>query len=168
MPDSGGPACDLPVLLRLQIQGTPDAVSAALQALFAGPDRLALPADTGSDAQIVLAEAMNNIVEHAYADRDGLIDVTLWAAPDGLLCRLVDNGAPMPSVLPGGSLPPSGPDDGLPEGGFGWFLIRALASDIVSQRRDGMNHLTFSIPAKRSPAAARDCARCGDGATNRP
>jgi serine/threonine-protein kinase RsbW len=156
------------ILLRLAIAGTPDAVSAALHALFAGPDRLALPGDTGQDAQIVLAEAMNNIVEHAYADRQGQIDITLWTAPDGLLCRLVDNGAPMPDALPKGQLPDLRPDGDLPEGGFGWYLIRQLARDVVHRRMGGANHLTFRIPAEQSDPANRACRAARDNVANWP
>lgn len=146
-----GPAGEAP-LLRLTIQGTPEAVSAALHALFTGPDCLPLPVDTGGDAQIVLAEAMNNIVEHAYADRVGQIDVTFWDTATGLVCRLVDNGAPLPDVLPEGQLPATEGD--LPEGGFGWFLIRTIARDIVHRRAEGLNYLTFSIPRGQSRQGA--------------
>jgi serine/threonine-protein kinase RsbW len=168
MPDDPPEDPGAAVLLRLAIAGTPDAVSAALHALFSGPDRLTLPGDTGADAQIVLAEAMNNIVEHAYADRQGQIDVTLWTAPDGLLCRLVDNGAPMPGTLPSGTLPRITPDGDLPEGGFGWFLIRQLARDVVHLRRNGMNLLTFRIPAGQSAPDQRACAECRDNVANWP
>lgn len=168
MPDEATAHPGGPVLLRLSIAGTPDAVSAALHALFDGPDRLPFPGETGTDAEIVLAEAMNNIVEHAYADRPGEIDITLWMAPDGLLCRLVDNGAPMPSVLPAGKLPCIRPEGDLPEGGFGWHLIRALARDVEHHRRNGANHLTFRIPARQSGSARRACGGARDNVANWP
>jgi serine/threonine-protein kinase RsbW len=168
MPDDAPAAPDGPVLLRLSIAGTPEAVSAALHALFVGPDRLALPGDCGGDAQIVLAEAMNNIVEHAYADRPGEIDITLWRGQGGLWCRLVDNGAPMPAALPAGSLPVIPPDGDLPEGGFGWYLIRQLARDVVHTRRSGANHLTFRIPEEQSGPAGRTCSPPRDNVANFP
>lgn len=168
MPDSAQAMPADTILLSLAIAGTPDAVSAALQALFTGPDRLSLPGDTGTDVQIVLAEAMNNIVEHAYADRPGQIEITLWSTPDGLKGRLVDNGAPMPGVLPAGTLPAIGQDGDLPEGGFGWFLIRQLASDITYRRQDGVNHLLFRIPGRQSDALGMSCAETGDNVANWP
>jgi serine/threonine-protein kinase RsbW len=111
---------------------------------------------------------MNNIVEHAYADRQGQIDVTLWTAPDGLRCRLADNGAPMPGALPGGALPRITPEGDLPEGGFGWFLIRQLARDVVHLRRDGVNLLTFRIPSGQSDPGRHACAERRDNVANWP
>jgi serine/threonine-protein kinase RsbW len=168
MPDDAVAAPEGPVLLRLSIAGTPEAVSAALHALFAGPDRLTLPGDSGGDAQIVLAEAMNNIVEHAYADRPGEIDITLWRVPGSLWCRLVDNGAPMPEALPTGALPVIPSDGDLPEGGFGWYLIRQLARDVSHTRRGRANHLTFRIPEEQSGVSGRACSQSRDNVANWP
>jgi serine/threonine-protein kinase RsbW len=36
--------------------------------------------------------------------------------------------------------------DDLPEGGFGWFLIRELTKDLQYVRHEDQNRLTFSIP----------------------
>lgn len=96
--------------------------------------------------EIVLAETLNNIVEHAYGeDRDGQIELCLEPNADGLDCRVTDSGRPMPfGVAPAGAPADLGPTrDGLPEGGFGWFLIRELSRDLVYQRIDGCNCLEF-------------------------
>ncbi len=34
----------------------------------------------------------------------------------------------------------------LPEGGFGWALIRDLTSDLLHHRVEGMNQLEFQVP----------------------
>ncbi|WP_456387436.1 ATP-binding protein [Profundibacter sp.] len=102
--------------------------------------------------EMVLAEIMNNIVEHAYAnDPDGMIELEILPANNGLKCILRDDGQPMPDGnVPMGCLPSQnvGPDfavDDLPEGGFGWFLIRDLTRDLQYTRADGKNVLTFRI-----------------------
>jgi serine/threonine-protein kinase RsbW len=84
---------------------------------------------------------LNNIVEHAYARHQGDIVVTLQLSASELVCRIVDTGLPMPEgVLPAGKLKPMLADEDLPEGGFGWFLIRTLSRDL-EYRRDGNNNL---------------------------
>lgn len=104
--------------------------------------------DTCGSVELVMAEALNNIVEHAYAtdqERDFLLKVSI--KPDRLCFHLRDGGAPLPGLcLPQGKLPDhTGPRDDLPEGGFGWFLIRDLTERVAYERRDGMNHLTLEF-----------------------
>ncbi len=104
--------------------------------------------DTCGSVELALAEALNNIVEHAYTTdqpRDVLLSVSI--KPDRLCFQLCDGGAPLPGLcLPKGRLPDhSGPRDDLPEGGFGWFLIRDLTERVDYERRDGMNHLTLEF-----------------------
>lgn len=97
--------------------------------------------------QIVLAEVLNNIVEHAYAGQEAgaEIEIALSRAPEGLWCHVVDQGRQMPGdSLPEGNLPPFSADD-LPEGGFGWHLIRLLSQDLAYRRSEGRNHLTFRL-----------------------
>lgn len=126
----------------LTIPATPLAVRAALRSLFDTFLRGLAPADSGV-AQIVLAEALNNIVAHAYADGQGQICLTVRRAETGLACRITDTGRPMP----GGHLPQRlapNPQD-LPEGGFGWGLIHTLAQDLEYHRHEGQNQLSFRL-----------------------
>lgn len=106
-----------------------------------GPDELA-------SLEIVLAEALNNIVEHAYADRsDGMIEIHLSQTPKGLWCTILDNG----QMMPGGEPPLGRRADlncdiaDLPEGGFGWFLIRELAHELEYVRESDHNRLCFRM-----------------------
>lgn len=101
------------------------------------------------DVEIALAEAINNVVEHAYAGVEaGQIHVSCHLRAGRLEIRIHDRGRPMP----GGDLPsgePAEPAD-LPEGGFGWFLIRQLATEIKYERRGEKNllWLRFDLPEK--------------------
>lgn len=141
-----------PSTTRVVIPSDPLAVRDALCALF---DRLLcgeMPDDARDTAQIVLAEALNNIVEHAYAQSPGDIEVTLDLGPTGLVCRIEDAGLPMPGgCLPPGQLPVMTDDTDLPEGGFGWHLIRTLSQDLHYRREGGRNLLSFRIDAKQCP-----------------
>lgn len=102
-----------------------------------------LTADHCATVEIVLAEVLNNITEHAYANGSGDISVSLAATAAGLDCRIVDQGREMPH-----GAPPEGtlPEEELPEGGFGWYLIRSLTRGLDYRRKDGRNHLHFVIP----------------------
>lgn len=100
--------------------------------------------------EIALAEVVNNVVEHAY---DGLspghVLVEAFLEPQTLKLQVTDQG----HALPDGQLPEgkpadlSGLIDDLPEGGFGWYMIRTLTRDIHYTRKNGANHLhlTFDV-----------------------
>ena len=138
---------------RIVIPSDPVAVRDALHALFDTLLLRSLPDAERGTAEIVLAEALNNIVEHAYAMNQGEIELTLHLSQSELACRITDSGAPMPSdQLPEGLLTPLSPPDDLPEGGFGWFLIRTLARDLHYRRIDGQNQLSFRLNAGQTAA----------------
>lgn len=98
--------------------------------------------------EIALAEVVNNIVEHAYAGLEpGCIRLNAVFEDKQLKLRIEDQGHP----LPGGELPEGRPADvsvalgDLPEGGFGWFMIRTLTREITYLREDGQNRLFLSF-----------------------
>lgn len=106
--------------------------------------------DACDAAEQVLAEVLNNVVEHAQAGRpDGAIRVQTWVRDSRIGCAVLDDGRPMPDGrLPAGRLAEIGDDlDALPEGGFGWFMIRSLTEDLRYAREDGWNRLDFTVTA---------------------
>ncbi|MEL6618233.1 MAG: ATP-binding protein [Pseudomonadota bacterium] len=120
-------------------------VEAVMQAL----SPLDLDVEECGTVELVLAEAMNNIVEHAYppSDEPGLIHLSCTHAPDGLHVKIRDAGRPMPDgATPIGAAAQVDVEfDDLPEGGFGWFLIKDLAKDVEYRRMNDENHLTFRL-----------------------
>lgn len=129
-----------------QITSTAQAVRLALRDVLGHPVMSGLSDDARGTAQLVLAEALNNIVEHAYDRDDGQIDVRLHHSFGRLSCDIVDAGLPMPAgELPAGLAQTIGKDDDFPEGGFGWFLIRTLTEDLTYRRIDARNHLSFKL-----------------------
>lgn len=136
--------------IRLCLPAAPGAVRRALALIF---DRLPpdqLDAEARINAEIVLAEALNNVVEHAYGRVGGTIGLTLWPGGEGLECLIIDRGNP----LPGGMLPPDPgpqpPPTCLPEGGHGWFLIQTLAQHIRYARVAGENRLRFQLMTRQT------------------
>ncbi|TNJ46258.1 ATP-binding protein [Phaeobacter sp. B1627] len=109
---------------------------------------MGVPDPRVDEVQIALAEAVNNVVEHAYAETatgDVLIRCNLH--PDRLWVEIRDAGIPFPNAtLPEGQavkVDANTPLADLPEGGFGWFLIRELASDIKYKRNTDNNQLSL-------------------------
>ncbi len=138
---------------EIVIAAQSDAVSWALRDLRGRLDRMGAGAERCEIAELVLAEVLNNVVEHAMADRpEGVIRLSLCADSADLVCEVRDNGLAMPGgTLPRGALTAIGPrPETLPEGGFGWHLIHRLTRDLSYRRDGGWNHLRFRLP--RSPA----------------
>jgi serine/threonine-protein kinase RsbW len=120
---------------RIVIPATFDAVSDALQRLVVSLcDHVSR--DLIDDAEIVLAEVMNNVAEHAYPDgHPGQIELTVRVRRGQIDCTVVDSGIP----FPGGNAPPEwpgcrAPETDTPEGGYGWPLIHALARYVTYDR----------------------------------
>ena len=98
--------------------------------------------------EIVLGEVLNNVVEHALSGRvDGRIALTCHLGDACWHVLVRDNGAPMPDDnLPSGIAPDVNiAMADLPEGGFGWAMVRMLAHDIHYHRSNGWNSLSFRV-----------------------
>lgn len=107
-----------------------------------------LSQDQLGNVEVALAEAVNNIVEHAYQKTGpGTISITSQMRKDYLCIDLRDQG----SALPNGKTPAghpanvTGPRKTLPEGGFGWFLIRQLTDHLTYRRDCGSNLLRLEF-----------------------
>lgn len=138
-----------PGVVRLVIPADPLAVRHALERLFSNFSPDILPNDLRCSAEIVIAEVLNNIVEHAYAGSQGDIELSVQPVSGGLWCSVTDQGTPMPdNKLPGAKAPDVQADD-MPEGGFGWYMIHALAQGIRYARVGGKNRLTFHLRAEQ-------------------
>lgn len=98
--------------------------------------------------ELVLAEAINNVVKHAYAGQShGVVELAIEQTGDRLAFTILDDGLPMPD-----DEAPAGPAhdldcamEDLPEGGFGWFLIRDLTHDLLYRRVGNRNRLEFMM-----------------------
>ncbi len=106
-----------------------------------------LPSEHIGSISIVLAEALNNIVEHAFGEKaDEEITLVLRLRNKSLLVELRDKGKPMPrGRAPIGNHPMSDFNqfEKLPEGGYGWYLIRELVQDLIYDRKNDENILFF-------------------------
>ena len=115
--------------------------------------RMGLPEARAGDVQIALAEAVNNVVEHAYADAaPGDVSIGYSLDAKQLWVSIRDAGLPLPNknLTTGQPADLSVPLEDLPEGGFGWFLIRELTSDIKYERDNGNNRLSLCFDVSKS------------------
>lgn len=117
-----------------------------LQHLFNQDPLLDLSEECRDHSEIVLAEVLNNIVEHAYAGDAGQIEISVACQIGFLDICIKDFGRPMPDLkLPAGELIPLYDGQDPPEGGFGWHLIRSLTQDLNYQRVQDQNILQFRL-----------------------
>jgi serine/threonine-protein kinase RsbW len=119
----------------------------ALSRICAGLKRANLDQADIENAEIVLAEVLNNVTEHAYRGSEGVVEVALVLRHAEVLCTIRDQGNAMPGDPPRGRpVQPETALESLPEGGFGWHIIRCLTRDLTCERREEWNVLRFALP----------------------
>ena len=132
----------------LRFPSTPRGVRQTLAEISAHAAASGSDADTVGQIEIALAEVLNNVVEHALPHAAGSA-IFLAARRDahGWHFTIRDKGIAIPGgVVPRPALPSTNrPLQELPEGGFGWAIVHTLARDLTYHRRDGCNHLSFTI-----------------------
>lgn len=139
---------DEDTLLALTIPNDPFAVREALQKINTALRAIPASVEFQSTLQIVLAEALNNVVEHAYDGiGSGQIELVLRQLDQDLQVELRDQGRPMPDrIVPTANTPRRAPaPETLPEGGFGWTIIDDLTHDLHYRRDVGGNVLRFRL-----------------------
>ena len=131
----------------LSLGGTAHAVRNALATSRAHLSTVIFDHSALDQIELVMAETLNNIVEHALAGHSGgnPISVSCTIKGDTLSLVFQDSGAPFfgrnlhrPTVE-------GAPTDlgSLPEGGFGWRLIHSLTHSVSYRRSDRLNKLTI-------------------------
>lgn len=137
--------------LELKIIARPEEVRGCFEDIHRAFDAAKLPGELRINTEVVLAEVLNNIAEHSYSGGPpGPISIKLELSGDGVRFLVIDDGKVMPNLTPPDpKLPKMDVDiDDLPEGGFGWFLIRTLTADLEYSRVGSGNHLSAHIPHK--------------------
>lgn len=139
--------------LGFSVDTGPLAARQVLERIFAALAPWSLDIEEKGTIELLLAEVVNNIVEHAYPEPDtgGRIDVACRLEPNGLCFEICDHGRAMPNGQApfGAQMDVDVGIEDLPEGGFGWFLIRDLARDVAYERVGQMNRLTLRLAITR-------------------
>lgn len=149
-----------PMTFQINLFSGGNAARHALDQVLSALEPFELDPEEVGTIQLVLAEILNNVVEHAYpaAAPDGPIQVKCKHHADGLHFAIEDEGKPMPAgAIPIGDRPEVNVETAdLPEGGFGWFLIKELAKDITYCRNGDKNQLSLRIAVACDPATLKD------------
>lgn len=135
---------------RIVFHASPQGVRGVLAQVARYLHHLDFDPDESHSVELVLAETLNNVVKHAYADGPGGdISLRLARRARGLHCTVIDCGRPMPADLLArpceSPAHPKMPLHDVPEGGFGWFLINALTKDLLYTRDGGHNRISFRL-----------------------
>lgn len=150
-----------PATLELVLDSDWIAVRGALSQVLIALEPRSLTPDQQGTLELILAEVLNNIVEHAYEEQLGTIALRLRAEEQAVWCEVMDQGREMPGGTPptGGTIPTEAElaalaVQDLPEGGFGWSLIRALTQDLHYEREGMTNRLSFRFSLVVEPSRA--------------
>lgn len=132
--------------IRFTIASSPHSVAMVSAAVGAVCRTRRIP-DAGL-IELAIAEALNNIVEHAYEGRDDeMIEVTMRFEPDAVRFSIVDGGvvktAELARMMSDAAPPDFDVNDRttLPEGGMGLALIRSVMHEVDVTRGDNRNRL---------------------------
>lgn len=133
----------------LSFAGGEHAVRDGLAQLMTCLAPLSLTTEEAGTVELVMAEALNNVVEHALAATTTQTAIQLRGSHSaaGLRLTVIDQGAPMPK----GQAPQENAPDvdvdmsDMPEGGFGWFMIHTLAQKVHYSRIGNANHLSLHL-----------------------
>ncbi|MGR3616967.1 MAG: ATP-binding protein [Paracoccaceae bacterium] len=133
---------------KISFVATEDKTREGLSDIMAALKKADLTAEKQGDVEISVAEAVNNVVEHAYAGLPpAMVQVSGQWNRDQLSVEILDSG----HRFVAGRVPVAQqaavdvPLDDLPEGGFGWFLIHQLTSSVSYTHKDGNNVLTLGF-----------------------
>ena len=89
-----------------------------------------------------LSEAMNNVIEHAYEERDdGKIFVEVWLEGDAVHMSIKDQGRTADATIFNKENMNTPDPDSLPEGGWGLYLMLSLMDEISYTTDKQFNHL---------------------------
>src|SRR5207245_298749 len=129
--------------IRLTIPAKPEYITLGRLALM-GIARLRphpLRQEVLGDLKLALTEACTNSVRHAYAGREGMVEILYELHDDKLVIEVVDEGEGFaaPTEASNALI-----DEDLSEGGLGIAIIEALADEFeIRERSQGGSSLRF-------------------------
>jgi Anti-sigma regulatory factor (Ser/Thr protein kinase) len=130
--------------IRLSIDSRLEQVRVLSGALRGIGKELELSDDQLGQLELMMVEAVNNVIEHAYEMRGGNdVRVRVEYTPEVINLVISDSGRTMPDTLHSEARDMPDPE-ALPEGGWGMGLIHLLADSIRYIRDAKGNHLHVS------------------------
>ena len=151
------------------LPATTEAVRQAVLDTRGWLDTLDLLQDDLCNLEIMLAEALNNIVEHSNAPEGALIDLNVEVGQRRAICWIRDFGMPCDVLTKpiAAARPESAKIALLPEGGFGVALIQSIASEIEYLPVERGNFVMLTMPLTTNPVQIyRNQRNCPKDSTN--
>jgi anti-sigma regulatory factor (Ser/Thr protein kinase) len=123
----------------------PDHLNRVLKEINAFAQQAGAAEDQVGQIELVLEELLVNIMNYAYPQDPGTIEIRYQLSQPSLLkLEILDHGVPFDPL----SIPEVDTEATLEErsiGGLGIYLVRNIAEHIEYQRQDGKNMLTVSM-----------------------
>jgi anti-sigma regulatory factor (Ser/Thr protein kinase) len=139
--------------LDLTVHGTSDTIAAALDALAGLGRQVHFPEDRVDEILTAVGEALTNAMQHAHgsiAERE--IGLRVAADRDRVVVDVEDSGGGLDSIPPLPDLEKKLLGAERPTG-WGVFLMRSLASEVVFSHTAGGRHQVRLVFGRTPPAA---------------
>lgn len=132
-------------IFKIIIPATPDQLSGVLKEISTYALQSGATEETVGQIELVLEELLVNIINYAYPQEPGTIEVRYHLSKPSLLTfEIIDNGIPFdPLAMP--EVDTEAPLEDRSIGGLGIFLVRNIAEDVDYQRQNGKNILMVSM-----------------------
>jgi serine/threonine-protein kinase RsbW len=139
---------------RLTVPGQFDRLAQIAEFVTRAAREAGLTEDDVFHVEMAVDEACSNIIEHAYADRTGDIDLACTSsAPGAFEITIHDSGRPFdPEVVALSKVGPPADLDDLNEGGLGLYFMRKLMDEVRFEMAAGQGNTLYM--AKRSKQLA--------------
>ena len=139
---------EVPVV-TIALPARPEGVGVVRQALTGLADAMMLDPSILADAKMAVTEACTNVVVHAYADEDGLLEVDMYADESAITVVVRDRGT---------GIKPRLTRQEATALGLGLPLIAALSDAFEVRGSPGRGtevRMTFNFERERDPAEER-------------
>ncbi len=117
---------------HLTVPGRFESLARISEFVIAAARSAGLDADDVFHVEMAVDEACSNVIEHAYEDRQGEIELTCSTAePGNLEIVILDHGRPFdPTSVPQPAFIDPSQIDVMQEGGLGLYFMRKLMDDV--------------------------------------
>lgn len=126
----------------LRLPAKMESLDAFRSFVTAGMEKLDISPELLFKVELVLEEALTNVIHYAYLEEPGEVELEFGTADNRLCFKISDWGKPFN--------PLERPDPEIdadilerPIGGLGIFLIRRMVDELSYERREDRNMLTF-------------------------
>ena len=99
------------------------------------------PGDLTFRISLVVDELAQNVVDYAYQDQPGDVEVEVTSEPEAVTIEITDEGRPFDPLTEAPEPDLSSPIEDRPIGGLGVHFTKTLMDDVEYSRESGKNRL---------------------------